>query len=45
MAGVTVEKLASVLNMSPERLLEQLFEAGLQFSNTNQEVSATEKVA
>jgi len=45
MAGVTVEKLASVLNMSPERLLEQLFEAGLSFSNTNQEISATEKVA
>ena len=45
MAGVTVEKLATVLGVSPERLLEQLAEAGMKFNSVQQEVSATEKVA
>ncbi len=45
MAGVTVEKLATVLGVSPERLLEQLAEAGMKFGNAQQEVSATQKVA
>lgn len=45
MAGVTVEKLANVLGVSPERLLEQLAEAGMKFNGVQQEVSATEKVA
>lgn len=44
MAGVTVEKLATVLGVSPERLLEQLAEAGMRFNNIQQEISATEKV-
>jgi translation initiation factor IF-2 len=44
MAGVTVEKLAGVLGVSPERLLEQLAEAGMRFSGVQQEVSAAEKV-
>ncbi len=45
MAGVTVEKLASVLGVSPERLLEQLAEAGMKFGSAQQEISANEKVA
>ncbi len=45
MAGVTVEKLAGVLGVSPERLLEQLAEAGMKFAGVQQEVSATEKIA
>jgi translation initiation factor IF-2 len=45
MAGVTVEKLATVLGVSPERLLEQLAEAGMKFNSVQQEISATEKVA
>ena len=45
MAGVTVEKLANVLGVSPERLLEQLAEAGMKFNGVQQEVSATEKIA
>jgi translation initiation factor IF-2 len=44
MAGVTVEKLAGVLGVSPERLLEQLAEAGMRFSSVQQEVSAAQKV-
>ena len=44
MAGVTVEKLATVLGVSVEKLLEQLAEAGLKFSSAQQEVSNAEKV-
>ncbi len=44
MAGITVEKLATVLGVSPERLLEQLAEAGLKVTGVQQEVSAAEKV-
>ena len=45
MAGVTVEKLATVLGVGPERLLEQLAEAGMKFSSVQQEVSASQKIA
>jgi translation initiation factor IF-2 len=45
MAGITVEKLATVLGVTPERLLEQLAEAGLKITGVQQEVSAAEKVA
>ena len=44
MAGITVEKLALVLGVAPERLLEQLAEAGLRVSGVQAEVSAAEKV-
>lgn len=44
MAGVTVKQLAGVLGVDADRLLEQLSDAGLKFSNADQEVSNTEKV-
>ena len=44
MSEVTVLSLAKVLNLSAEKLLEQLSQAGMQFSGPDQVVSSTEKM-
>ena len=43
MAGVSVKQLAEVLNVSVDRLLDQLGKAGLPFSNEGDTVSDNEK--
>ncbi len=44
MSDVTVKQLANVLGMPEDKLLAQLAEAGMKFSDTEQVVSSTEKV-
>ncbi|MGH8040621.1 MAG: translation initiation factor IF-2 [Rudaea sp.] len=44
MSDVTIKQLAVVLGMSVDKLLVQLDEAGMKFSNPDQVVSSTEKV-
>jgi translation initiation factor IF-2 len=44
MSDVTVRQLANVLNLSVDKLLEQLSEAGMRFSGPDQVVTSTEKV-
>ncbi|MCE5233459.1 MAG: translation initiation factor IF-2 [Mizugakiibacter sp.] len=44
MSDVTIKQLANVLGMTPDRLLTQLAEAGMKFSNPDQVISSTEKV-
>lgn len=44
MSDVTVKQLANVLGMPAEKLLTQLAEAGMKFSDAEQVVSSTEKV-
>ena len=41
---VTIRKLAELLNMPVEKLLEQLAEAGMSFSGPDQVVTSTEKM-
>ena len=40
----TIRKLAALVNTPVEKLLEQLSEAGMPFSNPDQVVTSTEKV-
>ncbi|RXR05130.1 translation initiation factor IF-2 associated domain-containing protein, partial [Pseudoxanthomonas composti] len=40
----TIRKLAELVNTPVEKLIEQLAEAGMKFSNPDQEVSSTEKM-
>src|SRR5690606_23809319 len=40
----TIRKLAALVNTPVEKLLEQLSEAGMQFSDPDQVVTSTEKV-
>jgi translation initiation factor IF-2 len=44
MSDVTIKQLAGVLGMGVDKLLVQLAEAGMKFSNPDQVVSSTEKV-
>ena len=44
MSEVTVRSLAKVLNMPPEKLLEQLTDAGMDFTKPDQVISSTEKM-
>ncbi len=44
MSDVTIKQLAKVLDMSVEKLLTQLGEAGMKFSDPEQVISNTEKV-
>jgi len=44
MSDVTIKQLAQVLGMPVDRLLTQLGEAGMKFSNPEQVISSTEKV-
>ncbi len=44
MSDVTIKQLAQVLGMPVERLLGQLGEAGMEFSDAEQVISSTEKV-
>lgn len=44
MSDVTIKQLAQVLGTPVEKLLSQLAEAGMQFSNADQVISSTEKV-
>ncbi|WP_028770158.1 translation initiation factor IF-2 [Silanimonas lenta] len=44
MSEVTVRSLAKVLNLPVEKLLEQLSQAGMQFTGPDQVVSSTEKM-
>ncbi len=44
MSEVTVRSLATVLNLPVEKLLEQLTDAGMNFSEPDQVVSSTEKM-
>ncbi len=44
MSDVTIKQLAKVLDMSVDRLLTQLDEAGMKFSDPEQVISNTEKV-
>ncbi|UPG93059.1 translation initiation factor IF-2 [Luteibacter aegosomatissinici] len=44
MSDVTIKQLAQVLGMPVDRLLGQLGEAGMNFSNAEQVISSTEKV-
>ena len=44
MSDVTIKQLAQVLGTPVEKLLSQLAEAGMKFSNADQVISSTEKV-
>ena len=44
MSDVTIKQLAQVLGMPVDRLLTQLGEAGMKFSDPEQVISSTEKV-
>ena len=44
MSDVTIKQLAQVLGMSVDKLLTQLGEAGMKFSDQEQIISSTEKV-
>ena len=44
MSDVTIKQLAKVLGMPVDRLLGQLGEAGMKFSDPEQIISSTEKV-
>jgi translation initiation factor IF-2 len=44
MSDVTIKQLAQVLGMSVDKLLGQLGEAGMKFSDSEQVISSTEKV-
>ncbi|HEY4091505.1 MAG TPA: translation initiation factor IF-2 [Luteibacter sp.] len=44
MSDVTIKQLAQVLGMPVDKLLSQLGEAGMNFSNSEQVISSTEKV-
>jgi translation initiation factor IF-2 len=44
MSDVTIKQLAQVLGMPVDKLLSQLGEAGMNFSNAEQVISSTEKV-
>jgi translation initiation factor IF-2 len=44
MSDVTVKQLANVLGMSPDKLIEQLKEAGIGSKTTEQVITSTEKV-
>jgi translation initiation factor IF-2 len=44
MSDVTIKQLAGVLGMGVDKLIVQLAEAGMKFSNPDQVVSSTEKV-
>jgi translation initiation factor IF-2 len=44
MSDVTVKQLANVLGMSPDKLIEQLKEAGIGAKTTEQVITSTEKV-
>ncbi|NII10500.1 translation initiation factor IF-2 [Oleiagrimonas sp. C23AA] len=44
MSDVTIKQLAKVLDMSVEKLITQLDEAGMKFSDPEQVISSTEKV-
>jgi translation initiation factor IF-2 len=44
MSDVTIKQLAGVLGMGVDKLLVQLAEAGMKFTNPDQVVSSTEKV-
>ena len=44
MSDVTIKQLASVLGTPVDKLLSQLAEAGMKFSDPEQSISSTEKV-
>src|SRR5689334_15869777 len=44
MSDVTIKQLANVLGTSVDKLLLQLAEAGMKFTNAEQVISSTEKV-
>ena len=44
MSDVTIKQLAKVLDMPVDKLLTQLGEAGMEFSDPEQVISNTEKV-
>ena len=44
MSDVTIKQLAAVLGTPVDKLLAQLAEAGMNFSDPEQSISSTEKV-